>query len=100
MLLLRRHPLFSKRRTDHAITADALSLLDDGEHAPDAKTGIIKKQRVLPTLTFLFKLMLACRTESDFERLLLTCKVSDDFVISENFQLLPLLTRPVSNRQI
>lgn len=75
MLLLRRHPLFNKRKGDKSIKSPWKVLAEEGSLFEKAQTGSIDKKHVLPSVNALLKLVLVSRAEDDFERLVLACKV-------------------------
>lgn len=86
--MLRRHPLFNKKGNlgdlglSEPITAD----IEDSDSYAN-KHVCIEKKYVLPAVRMLVKLMLVSRAETDFNRLLLICKVSSVFYISHLISL-------------
>ena len=79
--MLRRHPLFNKRKSDKdAKGGEALDFLAGNDNYDKFKNCCIEKQHVLPTVNLLMKLMLISRSDADFERLILTCKVSGGLI--------------------
>ncbi len=80
--MLRRHPLFNKKKSDKdAKGGEALDFLAGNDSYDKFKTFSIEKQHVLPTVNLLMKLMLVSRSDADFERLILTCKVSGSMIV-------------------
>ena len=79
--MLRRHPLFNKKKGDKdAKGGEALDFLAGNDNYDKFKNCFIEKQHVLPTVNLLMKLMLISRYDGDFERLILTCKVSGGLI--------------------
>ena len=80
--MLRRHPLFNKKKNDKdGKGGEALDFLAANDNYEKFKNCCIEKQHVLSTVNLLMKLMLVSRSDSDFERLILTCKVSGMLLI-------------------
>ena len=72
---MRRHPLFNKRRKDHSLKAPWSVLEEERSNFEKLRAGSIDKKHVLPSVTALLKLVLVSKSEDDFERLVLACKV-------------------------
>ena len=73
--------MFNKRKRDNSVKAPWGLLEEEQSSFEKSRTGRIDKKHILPSVRALLKLMLVSRSEDDFERLVLACKVSPSSIV-------------------